>query len=203
MKKHTSGLKALLPALMLSVLLSSCVSTGNDASNVSFQPYHPQKASDTDPQLQVARDAYNRGDYVKTMDTLIELADGGNANAMFSLGSMYEHGDGIHPDLQQAVNYYQKAIQLGNQDAQFNLALMYLNGKGVAKDEAKAFDMLKQLADQGNAEAMYKVSQMILGGIGTQTKLQPALDYLKRSYQKGYAPAASALGYLYLIGNSV
>jgi TPR repeat protein len=41
----------------------------------------------------------------------------GNVNAMFSLGVLYEKGQGISQNTSEAINWYQKAADRGNQDA--------------------------------------------------------------------------------------
>lgn len=56
----------------------------------------------------------------------------GHAVAQFSLGAMYDNGEGVPKDDAQAVAWYRKAAEQGYANAQYNLGLMYDNGEGKA-----------------------------------------------------------------------
>lgn len=49
------------------------------------------------------------------------VADQGNASAQINLGWLYESGQGVTKDLDEAVKLYQKAADQGNQTAIANL----------------------------------------------------------------------------------
>jgi len=61
-------------------------------------------------------------------------------NAQFSLGVMYDKGQGVKQDYAEAVKWYRKAAELGSSASQFNLGVMYSNGQGVLKSGAAAAD---------------------------------------------------------------
>ena len=62
------------------------------------------------------------------------LAEQGNAEAQFILGSMYRDGQGVEKDLEETLKWWKKAAELGNVDAQFALGNIYSGGFGVARD---------------------------------------------------------------------
>lgn len=62
----------------------------------------------------------------------------GNAEAQYSLGWSYYHGEGVLRDLREAVRWYALAADQGHADAQCNLGWCYYRGEGVAKDETEA-----------------------------------------------------------------
>lgn len=45
----------------------------------------------------------------------------------------YYHGEGVKQDRKEAVEYYQKAVELENSEAMINLGNCYSYGKGVKK----------------------------------------------------------------------
>lgn len=59
------------------------------------------------------------------------LADQRNAEAQFSLGYMYDFGEGVSQNYDKAFEWYSKAANQGHIEAQFYLGLIYDNGKGI------------------------------------------------------------------------
>jgi hypothetical protein len=77
-------------------------------------------------------------DYAKARDWYEKAADGGNPDAMFKLGVIYQNGQGVALDYAKAREWYEKAADGGNADAMANLGWLYAHGQGVALDSAKA-----------------------------------------------------------------
>ena len=50
------------------------------------------------------------------------LAEQGNADAQYSLGVMYDKGQGVKRDHVESMKWLQRAAQQGNQDAQLYLS---------------------------------------------------------------------------------
>ena len=67
-----------------------------------------------------------------------KMAEAGDASAQFSLGVMYNNGDGVLKDSAEAVKWYRKSAEQGNANAQYNLGVMYEKGDGVLKDSVEA-----------------------------------------------------------------
>jgi len=76
-----------------------------------------------------------RGD---STTALRQLPDQGDAGVQFSLGIMYEQGQGVTQDYEEAVRWYRKAADQGNGEAQYAIGLMYAIGQGVARDYIQA-----------------------------------------------------------------
>ena len=68
-----------------------------------------------------------------------KLALAGDADALYSLGFMYDIGDGVPESDKTAVMWYTKAAELGEGRAQYNLGLKYANGEGVPENDIKAY----------------------------------------------------------------
>ena len=78
----------------------------------------------------------------------------GDVDAMFDLGVMYEHGQGVEQSYERAVEYYAQAAHLGFAGAQKSLGALYGNGQGVQRDLKKAREWWTKAAAQGNEDAI-------------------------------------------------
>ena len=110
-------IKAGLVALVLSLSLAAPVLAG---------PYEDADA------------AYFKGDYTTALRLYRPLAEQGNAEAQYSLGVMYDNGQGVTQNYAEAVKWYRKAADQGDARAQFNLGIMYAKGEGVPQDYVQA-----------------------------------------------------------------
>jgi TPR repeat protein len=91
-------------------------------------------------------------------------AEGGSAQAQFSVGVLYASGDGVQRDLAQAVHWYRCAAEQGDAAAQNNLGVLYATGQGVAQDEDEALSWYRKAAAQGHALAWHNLAGL-RGGI--------------------------------------
>ena len=82
------------------------------------------------------REYYNK----MTVRELKFLAEEGDHEAQFRLGSRYRRGEGVRKNYAKAVKWYTKAAEQGNFGALNNLGLCYARGKGVKKDPVKAVE---------------------------------------------------------------
>ena len=70
----------------------------------------------------------NESEFELTM----RLAEGGDTTAQWNLGVMYDTGEGVPQDDEEAVKWYTKAAEQGDVDAQWNLGVMYDTGERSA-----------------------------------------------------------------------
>jgi len=83
--------------------------------------------------------AYHRGEPVTAFEIWKPLADRGHVAAQYSLGMLYQQGEGVLRDLRMAAHWYRKAAERGDPDAQLNLGLLYAQGDGVRQDFIEAY----------------------------------------------------------------
>ncbi len=83
--------------------------------------------------------ALNDRDYAAAVAVLRPLAQGGNANAQFRLGTLYAAGRGVAQSDDTAVMWYQRAAEQGEPDAQASLADAYASGRGVPANNYLAY----------------------------------------------------------------
>ena len=110
--------------------------------------------------------AYKRGDYATAYRLLKLLAEQGNAQARYALGSMYYKGEGVPQDFAEAMKWLRQAADQGNAPAQGALGSMYYRGEGVPQDYAEAMKWYREAAEQGNAFAQNFLGYMYQEGIG-------------------------------------
>ena len=97
--------------------------------------------------------AYERRDYATAVKLWRPLAEKGNAYAQFTLGVMYEDGEGVAQDYKEAVRLYVLAAEQGYVTSQTNLGNMYYEGKGVPQDYALAHMWSNIASAAGDANA--------------------------------------------------
>jgi TPR repeat protein len=79
------------------------------------------------------------------INALKERISHGDAVASFSLGCMYQKGDGVKIDMKEAAKWFSVSTEKGNMLAAITLADIYLNGNGVNKNEAKAIELYSKI----------------------------------------------------------
>ena len=77
------------------------------------------------PQWDEANAALKRGDFETALKLLRPMVEDGNAEAQYALAMMYENGQGVKRDHNEAMKLLQKAAELGNQDAVLYLSDMH------------------------------------------------------------------------------
>jgi hypothetical protein len=130
-------------------------------------------------------------------------AEQGDAVSQFNLGLMYDSGQGVTQDYQEAVRWYRLAAAQGYADAQFNLAVMYANGYGVAQDYQEAIRLYQALAAQGEADAQTKLGLMHANGQGVTQDYQEAIRRYRLAAVQGDAAAQFILAAMYDYGQGV
>lgn len=69
--------------------------------------------------LKVADRAYLKTDYATALRLFRSLADHGNAYAQYTLGLMYEMGQGVPSNIAEALKWFYLAAEHGNAHAQY------------------------------------------------------------------------------------
>lgn len=134
---------------------------------------------------------------------LTRAADGGDPNAQFELGTLYQVGKGVAEDPGEALLWYQKAARRGHVRAQCRLATMYELGLGIEEDLPEAFKWYRMAAEQGYAEAQYELAGMYNTGRGVDEDEAKAAEWFLKAAEQGYAAAQFKLGIAYEMGQGV
>ena len=146
---------------------------------------------------------YVKKDYFKAAKSFENAIANGSVSARYSLGYMYEHGEGVEQDHAKARELYKEAEANDGVGAKFFLGVMYDEGQGVEQDYVKAIELYKKAEAQGHASAQYNLGYMYAHGEGVEQDYTKAVEWYEKAAAQGYADAQYNLGYMYAHGLGV
>jgi TPR repeat protein len=129
--------------------------------------------------LEEGNEAYRQHDYAKAAELWRGLADKGDADAQYRLGTLYVEGKGVEQNDAQAMTWFLRAAEKGNALAQYNVGASYAAGTGVAKSEADAVKWFRRAADQGMPYAQLNLGLMYAAGNGVPQDNTEAMTWLQ------------------------
>ena len=133
--------------------------TTSDKENKQSDTYNEaaKKLAEIEAKIKVEKAfiAYMEKDYKKAYKLLSPLAEQGNDKAQFTLGLMFNDGQGVPQDYEEAIKWFRLAAEQENHKAQLSLGLLYKDGKGVIKDLEEAMKLVTLAADGGIPLAQY------------------------------------------------
>ena len=112
-------------------------------------------------------------------------AEQGDAEAQYSLGWNYYHGEGVVKDYALAVWWYRKAAEQGHSGAQNSLGVCYGKGEGVVKNYAEAVKWYRKAAEQGNRVAQSNLSISYYHGKGVVKNYAEAVKWCRKAAEQG------------------
>lgn len=134
------------------------------------------------------------------IEELTELAEQGDADAQFDLGSHYLHGEFVEPDVEKALYYWVLAAKQGNVDALCELGEHYFYRDNSTMHYQTAVDYWKKAASHGSLKAHYYLSQCYFLGNGVSEDYHKAIEHCRIPAEKGIAEAQYLLGEYYRVG---
>lgn len=127
-----------------------------------------------------------------------------NPVALNNLGVLYWNGQGVEPDMIEAVELIVQAAALGNLEATTNLGLLYYDAGSVdAKNYSKAIPLLSEAAKAKHDEAMSLLGDCHFNGHGVPRNYEQALTWYSEAAKLGNAEAMKNIGYMYVSGTGV
>ncbi len=139
----------------------------------------------------------------KDIGAIIELAELGNANALYKLGRCYFEGFKTNQNLREAFECFKTSANLGNTNAQLYLGYCYEYGKGTRKNLKLAFEWYEMSAHQGNDAAQTNLAYFYEQGIVGEKDYVKAAEWYTKAAEQGNARALNNLGVLYENGRGV
>lgn len=120
----------------------------------------------------------------------------GYAEAMRSLGDL-SRDERNTSSYQQALVWYQRAVDAGSVDARVDLGLMYESGWGVPRDPAAALRWYQSAAAAGSPRGMWAVGHSYQSGVAVPKDYGQAMAWYRRAAGAGSADAMNSIGVLY------
>jgi hypothetical protein len=109
---------------------------------------------------------------------------------------MYQHGDGVLQDYEEAARLYRLSAKKGYVVAQSNLAAMYYDGRGVRQDQREAFRLTTLAAEQNFGLAQRMLGIMYTDGTGIPQDNVQAHKWLNLSAAQGDKDAGTLRDWL-------
>ncbi len=122
-----------------------------------------------------------------------QSADMGNTSAMWSLGRLYENGNGSKRDYAEAFLWYRKAADGGDKDAMNSIGILYYEAKGFTKDTAQALNWYQKAADLGSGSAMHNIGLIYEFGDGIPKDTNTARKWYEKAANAGNEAAKERL----------
>lgn len=142
----------------------------------------------------------------RAFDILCALAEGGHADAMYSLGVCYADGHGAKQDKKKSLEFYRRAAECGSVDAQYLLGRRFEYGHGelLQEDVAQAVKWFRKVAEQGYAVAQFRLAEclMKLKDAGGDCKKE-AVEWYRKAAEQSNANAMAALARCYARGEGI
>ncbi|WP_204966184.1 tetratricopeptide repeat protein [Megamonas hypermegale] len=142
-------------------------------------------------------------EYLNEYEKMMYSAEQGDSEAQYLLGIMYEKGNEIEQDYEEAVKWYKESAKQGNSEAQYKLGYMYQFGDGVRQDYEEAVRWYKESAEQGNSEAQNNLGEMYYYGYGVEEDYEEAIRWYRKAIEQGNSKAQYNLGHMYEWGDGV
>ena len=151
----------------------------------------------------IAADAYNAKDYDKALKYYKYAAEKNDSQAQFSLGAMYDMGNGVTQNYAEAMKWYLKAANQGKASAQNNIGVMYEKGQGVKQDCSEANKWYLKAAEQGYTPAQSNLGLNLYVGNGITQNYTEAFKWLLKAANSGGASAQYNVAGMYFFGQGV
>ena len=100
-------------------------------------------------------------------------AEQGDIEAKYHLGVLYDNGQGIDPDPDEAVKLFTEAAEAGDARALNALGVMYASGRSVKADRIKAYMLYHLAVNRGDDVA--KTNMATLGFTMSRAQVKQAL----------------------------
>ncbi len=126
--------------------------------------------------------AYHEKEYARAAELWQPLAEKGDADAQYSLGTLYAEGRGVEQSDATAFMWFQRAANQGNADAQYNVGASYAEGTGVAKSYADAAKWFLRAANQGMVFAQLNLGLLYAAGNGVPQDDVEAFKWLELAF---------------------
>ncbi len=146
--------------------------------------------------VETAIDAINAGDYEKALKELRPDVQRGDPAAQFELGRLFDFGNGVAQNANEAVRLYKLAAAQGNVSAKINLADVYTKGRGVTQSDAEATRWFQLAAKEGSEIGAMMTGFAYQEGKGVAVDLAHARKWFEIAATKGSAISAASLGSL-------
>lgn len=131
---------------------------------------------------------------------LREEAEGGNVEACYLLGLLYNIEEDFGIDPKASVPWFKKASDGGHQEAMFTMAMFNYNGELVPTNKTESARLLSLVDSKALPIASEVLGRMMIVGDGVIKDISKGFSLLESAAMNGRAQAAAMIGRIYLAG---
>lgn len=139
-------------------------------------------------------------------ERLLQDAQNGSLPALKYLGDIYLDGleeNGIKPDLQKAIDCYEKAVDGGMENALLDLGYIYCSGQYMEPDYTKGLAYYERAAALGSTIALGNLGMSYCNGYGVKKDEKKGFEYFLRAAEGGNPDAMQQVSEMYARGIGV
>lgn len=114
-----------------------------------------------------------------------ELANKGDMEAQYNLGTVYETGFGVAVNYKQAAKWFMKAADKGQVLAQLKLGILYYLGKGVPESSIKGDKWIRSAAKNGNELARQLQNKVLAPDIAVDMDVKSVVEQVHKALANG------------------
>jgi hypothetical protein len=139
---------------------------------------------------------YRAGDHTGAAKLVLEAAQAGHPTAIYEMGYLYENGDGVPKNLNEALRWYRLGAEKGEASSEAALGQFYENGQGVPDDWVEAAKWYTKSAQQDNKAGAFRLGRAYQYGIGVPINLGQSIAWYDKAAAQGDGQAAYFAKYL-------
>jgi len=142
-------------------------------------------------------------DYAAAHAIYLSLANKNDAKACYNLGLMYQDGDGVAKNMDEAVKWYTKSADLGYKEAQYMLGSLVFQRQIQSISYPQAVTYYEQAAKQGHVKSQLNLGMLYFRGDVIAQDLPAAVQWLSLAASNNNSEAQGYMAQLYQQGAGV
>ena len=153
--------------------------------------------------LEEAKQKLAEKDFAAAHAIYLSLANQNDAKACYNLGLMYQDGDGVTKNLDEAVKWYTKSANLGYKEAQYTLGALVFQRQIQTISYPQAVTYYEQAAQQGHVKSQLNLGMLYFRGDVIAQDLSAAVQWLSLAASNNNSEAQGYMAQLYQQGAGV
>ena len=153
--------------------------------------------------LEEAKQKLAEKDFAAAHAIYLSLANQNDAKACYNLGLMYQDGDGVAKNLDEAVKWYTKSANLGYKEAQYTLGALVFQRQIQTISYSQAVTYYEQAAQQGHVKSQLNLGMLYFRGDVIAQDLSAAVQWLSLAASNNNSEAQGYMAQLYQQGAGV
>ena len=141
------------------------------------------------------KEARKQKDYAKALELCLSIPD--DTYAQYYLGLMYELGQGVGKNQEEAAKWYRKGAEQDDSDCQYEIGRMCQYGIGLEKDYSEAIKWYKRAIEHRNANAQTALGFLYVNGEGVDKDYEEAAKLLLEAANTGNIDAQNGIGWMF------